>query len=270
LLNEEANGKKKLFDRDFKISPQIFIMISLREKYWFFRQITLPWNTDFFYSFLWALFHGFNLASDPVFVVGVHRSGTSCVTGILNITGMYVGRKESIFGPDENNVKGYFENKKIVNTNEIIFNHYNTNWEYEHTLPPGWNDSWFARLLRFKIKFILNREFFSQPIWGTKDPRFCITLKFWRRLFPKMRLLVVERDINEIVKSLDRRKDRPKDSFGLVKRQLSLLSDNIKGTDYKIIKFNAVKSRDKEQILSMLDGFNINEDTLEAIFNFII
>mgnify|MGYP000064482483 CR=1 FL=1 len=53
-----------------------------------------------------------NHTRNIVIVLGMHRSGTSVFTGALKIVGFDLGR--DIMQANEYNVKGYFENNKIV------------------------------------------------------------------------------------------------------------------------------------------------------------
>ena len=49
-------------------------------------------------------------------VLGMHRSGTSAFTGILEILGLNLGTK--MLETQEDNPKGFFENKYVVLAND--------------------------------------------------------------------------------------------------------------------------------------------------------
>ena len=55
-------------------------------------------------------------SSSGLLVVGMHRSGTSAVTGVLHNFGYNVG--QSLLPGNEFNEKGYFEDTSIVTENE--------------------------------------------------------------------------------------------------------------------------------------------------------
>jgi len=57
---------------------------------------------------------------DTISIVGMHRSGTSCLTGMLSELGFYCGSKTNQFAPDKNNKTGYFEDKSIIDCNETL------------------------------------------------------------------------------------------------------------------------------------------------------
>jgi hypothetical protein len=46
--------------------------------------------------------------SSILIVVGMHRSGTSLTTSLLQGAGLHIGRR--MMPPSEGNIKGYFEN----------------------------------------------------------------------------------------------------------------------------------------------------------------
>ena len=52
-------------------------------------------------------------------VLGMHRSGTSTLAGVLNILGIELG--SSLLPPTTENTKGYFENQYIMSLNETLF-----------------------------------------------------------------------------------------------------------------------------------------------------
>jgi hypothetical protein len=66
-------------------------------------------------SFLSLIFdseHPRGLRPDPVFIVGMHRSGTSALSGALEKLGLSVGK--TVMPPHAQNPKGYFENLALT------------------------------------------------------------------------------------------------------------------------------------------------------------
>lgn len=63
-----------------------------------------------------------------ILVLGMHRSGTSALTGVLGLLDVYLA--DTIKG-DENNKKGYFENWKVQQLNDRIFSSIKSNWQDE-------------------------------------------------------------------------------------------------------------------------------------------
>src|SRR5918994_5655575 len=59
-----------------------------------------------------------------VCVLGMHRSGTSLVAGVLRQLGVDLGPDEEFLPPDPNNQSGYFELADAVEINNEILAHY--------------------------------------------------------------------------------------------------------------------------------------------------
>ena len=63
-----------------------------------------------------------------IVVVGMHRSGTSAVSGVLDELGVFMGR--NLFAPQKGvNEKGFFENAKVVDINERLFDALLGSWD---------------------------------------------------------------------------------------------------------------------------------------------
>jgi hypothetical protein len=128
------------------------------------------------------------IPTQGVIVLGMHRSGTSVVGGLLSKMGLNTGGP--LIGAAEDNAKGFFERIDMVMQNDNLMRSqridYATNtYSYDHMtgLQEIMNKRdasqdparWFGegrRALAF-----LNDEG-SYP-WMLKDPRLCITLRSW-------------------------------------------------------------------------------------------
>ena len=50
-----------------------------------------------------------------ILILGMHRSGTSALTGVLSLLDVYLGSE--LMPASEDNKKGYFENKNLYRIN---------------------------------------------------------------------------------------------------------------------------------------------------------
>lgn len=123
-----------------------------------------------------------------VIVLGMHRSGTSVVGGLLNQMGMQVGGP--LIGPAVDNAKGFFERIDVVLQNDYLMRkqqvHYAFNTQkfdahlgLKHILEAE-DTPWFDEG-RKGLAFLNNPKNFP---WMLKDPRLCITLRTWIPLLP--------------------------------------------------------------------------------------
>ena len=60
-------------------------------------------------------------------VLGMHRSGTSAITGLLSKLGIALGT--NLMVGDEYNEKGYFENSHIVSANDDFLRAIDSSWD---------------------------------------------------------------------------------------------------------------------------------------------
>ena len=143
-----------------------------------------------------------NEAANGVCVLGMHRSGTSLVAGVVRQLGVDLGPDEEFLPPDSNNESGYFELKELVYVNNDILAQYGGSWDDVPELPPGWEKSGQLEPIRDRARDLLRRRFAGSPQWGWKDPRTCITLPFWQRLVPGLRYVICVRNPIDVAHSL--------------------------------------------------------------------
>ena len=113
-----------------------------------------------------------------LFALGMHRSGTSAMTGVLSCLGVVLGKRlyEAQTGVNE---RGFWEHADIADTHDSILRVIGSCWD--DILPL--RDDWFCdpKLARFKIKLAsyVARDLSGSGLWGLKDPRVCRLLPLW-------------------------------------------------------------------------------------------
>jgi hypothetical protein len=137
-----------------------------------------------------------------VCLLGMHRSGTSLIAGVLRQLGVDLGPDEEFLPPDSNNQSGYFELADLVEINDEILAYYGGSWDALPELPPGWEQSDQLSPIRDRARRALGRRFSASSEWGWKDPRTCITLPFWQRLVSGLRYVICLRNPVDIAHSL--------------------------------------------------------------------
>src|SRR3989442_1198462 len=141
-----------------------------------------------------------------VCVLGMHRSGTSLLTRILNLTGVDLGPDEVLTAePTADNPKGFWEHSEIVSINDAILQRHGGSWDEPPLLPPGWETAAAIDDLRDHAQQLLQDHFAEVQLWGWKDPRSCLTLPFWQQLLPDMRYIICLRNPVNVARSLEDR-----------------------------------------------------------------
>jgi GT2 family glycosyltransferase/glycosyltransferase involved in cell wall biosynthesis len=138
-----------------------------------------------------------------VCIAGAHRSGTSMLTRLLHACGLYLGPKNELMPPQADNPDGFWEHLRFVALNDELLSELGGAWD----LPPNANENFkHSRLepLRLKARLLIE-GFDSQSIWGWKDPRNCLTLRFWQDLLPRLKTLIIVRNPLEVAHSMRER-----------------------------------------------------------------
>ena len=122
-----------------------------------------------------------------IVVLGMHRSGTSALMGVLKTLSIEMGSVGSGFvGPFSDNIKGFFELVDIVNLDERILGSLGSSWDSLHVLPENW---WKKNELygyKKEISDVIERNFHETSIIGIKDPRLCRLLPLWAEMFKEL------------------------------------------------------------------------------------
>lgn len=153
-----------------------------------------------------------------LFVVGMHRSGTSAMCAALAACGASFGN--NLLGAMAGvNDEGFWEDAAVVSINEQLLALLGVTWfsvsaQMEKI---DWGAQCFDELRR-EAAVILQRGFGSASLEAVKDPRLCITLPFWldqcSSLAIDKRVLVCGRSPMEVARSLQKRDAFPL-AFGL-------------------------------------------------------
>src|SRR5688572_28881884 len=96
-------------------------------------------------------------------VLGMHRSGTSVLSRLLNILGVYLGPQRAISNVGYDNPKGYWEHHPIALLNDEILIRFGGSWHEPPVFPPGWSQSPEVADLKDKARVVL-ADFAGQPL----------------------------------------------------------------------------------------------------------
>jgi hypothetical protein len=140
----------------------------------------------------------------PVAIAGMHRSGTSMVTRLLNLCGLYLGDEEDLFYIAKDNPEGFWENDKFLKINEEILTSFSAGWDVPPVLEGGWENSPHLTAISQKAKLYI-KDISQQPLYGWKDPRNSLTLAFWKKLVPNLKVIICVRNPYEVYLSLAKR-----------------------------------------------------------------
>ena len=141
----------------------------------------------------------------PTCVLGMHRSGTSLVAGLVRLLGVDLGPEAHLLPPNYGNPKGFWEHKQFVQLNDQVLATLGGTWHELPTFAPGWENSPELAAIRRQARVLIEQEFASSTCWGWKDPRTCLTAPLWKQLLPEIRFVVCLRNPMDVAHSLQAR-----------------------------------------------------------------
>ena len=140
------------------------------------------------------------MRSKPLLILGMHRSGTSCLTGQLEEAGVWLGE---VRHSSAHNAKGNRENPEIMALNEAVLVDNGSRWDQPPEGPVIWATARLAERDRILAAYPSDR------VWGFKDPRTLFTLDSWRDILPEARFVGTIRHPLAVARSLYARSKMP-------------------------------------------------------------
>jgi hypothetical protein len=120
---------------------------------------------------------------NAVLVIGMHRSGTSAFTRVLNLCGARL--PESLMPPGERNPRGYFESQRIYQLHEEMLAEAGSAWDDLSPLPGAWLDSTLGPVWVERMADAMRAEFGDSRLVALKDPRIARLIPFWLRVLER-------------------------------------------------------------------------------------
>lgn len=135
-----------------------------------------------------------------IIVLGMHRSGTSCVSQMLHVAGVDLGG--DLTGGNVGNLEGHFESAEAMRINDSILAQSNGSWDAPPTTL-SCDDATRESIQRYVER--MN----GFPVSGFKDPRMVITYPIWKPLLGEHGILACLRNPDSVARSLETREGWP-------------------------------------------------------------
>lgn len=149
------------------------------------------------------------VAQPQVVVLGMHRSGTSALTGALSAMGVFVGDEPDLTGKSWENPQGFFERRDARKICDTLLHSADADWWKISKFRPDDVDHATARVLRQEIKNLVQALDGSGRTWALKEPRLCLLFPIFRSALARPFALVAYRHPLEVARSLRRRNGFP-------------------------------------------------------------
>ena len=143
-----------------------------------------------------------------VFILGMHRSGTSALARVLNLMGLYFGEEDAGTGRSSENEKGFWERRDVRMINDSILFTSKSDWdllaEFDPDLVPDTTKEGHASA----IADVVTKLDAHRP-WFVKEPRLCVTFPIWRPALERPVCIHISRNPLEVAHSLKARNRMP-------------------------------------------------------------
>jgi len=156
-----------------------------------------------------------------VIIIGMHRSGTSALAGLLHSNNISMGKDGDFYPPPaKENPKGFYENVRFRRVNDAILAlHGYKVKSFSPTIPTVVSAS--DEINTAMGNLIL--EYCPLGNWGWKDPRTCLTIYAWLSILErigklkKVRIVVIERSYESVARSMRARGNKEQYDLQFVK-----------------------------------------------------
>lgn len=119
-----------------------------------------------------------------IVVLGMHRSGTSAITRVVNLLGADISKK--LMPPAAENVTGFWEPADVFLLNEQILDLAGSAWDLPNRLPDNfWVEPSIAEVAS-QMSALVAKDLEGTQLFVIKDPRICRLLPLWIRIFKQL------------------------------------------------------------------------------------
>lgn len=116
-------------------------------------------------------------------VVGMHRSGTSAITGALGRLGLAMPAPEDLVtGRPDNPI--HYESRALTAVDDAVLRAAGGSWSAPPALEPGWERSPGVLSVMARATEAARVAFPGSGPQAWKDPRMCLLLPLWRAVLP--------------------------------------------------------------------------------------
>ena len=159
----------------------------------------------------------FSVDRQAILVLGMHRSGTSALTRVINLLGF--GLPRALIPPSQYNERGFWETQVLADFHDRVLESAGSYWHDWSKFNSDWHGSPVSSPFREELKRIIDSEFGMNDAFVIKDPRICRFVPLWVDTLQSLQIqpyaVIPIRHPLEVVHSL-RERDRFTDQKSLL------------------------------------------------------
>lgn len=189
-------------------------------------------------------------------VLGMHRSGTSAATRLLNLAGAYFGPEGVTTGANDENPKGFWERRDIRALNDALLHSIGCDWNRVSELKlDAFAPEVSAQFEKRASRLVMGMD--AHRPWVAKEPRLCLLLPLWRKVLEAPICIHVLRNPLEVAASLRQRNGIPVDA-GLALWEVYVRSavNASKDMPTAFLSHQDLMAKPQETLRNLLDGLH--------------
>lgn len=201
-----------------------------------------------------------------IVVLGMHRSGTSAVSRSLVVLGVDLG--SSLIGPNDHNLKGYWEDLDINQLNTEMLHFLKKDWYFLAPIQKADIDLLNGSGYLLRAVELLVKKTKGRSTFGFKDPRVTQLLPFWKQAFKhaeiKVNYLLVTRNPLSVCLSLKERDGFDFEKSFLMWLHYAVNSINLTEDESRVfIDFDILMKSPEKQLERVSKAFHLHIDEIE-------
>lgn len=187
-----------------------------------------------------------------VFIVGMHRSGTSTLVRMFEAYGFHAGDEADFNPPTEHDPEGHREHRAVWATNEAILAYVGRRWDDPVGIDWGALDAAQLGDVLGAVNAAVPAFTHTTP-WVAKDPRLCLTLPLWTRCV-EADVVLVHRDPLEVADSMRARDGWPLAAgIALWEAYARAALHGLDGTPHAAVDFGQLQAEPVATMRAVLD-----------------
>ena len=203
-------------------------------------------------------------------VLGMHRSGTSAMAGVLSKLGFNPGK--TLLSGNQFNERGYFEDECIVNAHDRLLAELDRSWLDIRSLPVSWTRSTAYEIAKRELISILHDEYDDERYILLKDPRMCLLLPLWLDIAGTLGLspsfILTVRSPIEVSQSLRRVHGLSESHSAMLYCSYLLAAENAtRGKNRLIIDYSSLLNNWRALLTPISSLFNVQAMDVNHSFN---
>jgi hypothetical protein len=199
----------------------------------------------------------------PVIVLGMHRSGTSLLTRVVNLCGVRVDPESEMMLPSWENPRGYWEPEYLADLNDAMFEILGSAWYAPRAF--ALRSLELAPSFQARMQSRVDERSAEPTSFLWKDPRLSLTWPLWRPLLSDPVVLLCMRNPAAVAASLAARNGFPREhSYALWELHVEFALSYISAERHTIVHYEQLMAEPRATIEELFEWLGAMGVVFEA------